>query len=84
MSYFDEHILVASSPDAQLLLNTRDKYFIWTACTKAKLPKCRNLAVKEFKKSFKNHFSPVLGIRYSAYDPELSVSGQQVALLGER
>ena len=84
MAYVDDHTVVASSPeDAQCMLNTLDNYLSWTACMKAKPPKCRSLSFRVFRNGMHHDYTPVSDTRYSAYDPKLSISGEIIPFLGD-
>ena len=83
LSFVDDHTIIAKSPeDAQHILNTLDSYLLWTACMRAKPPKCRSLFFKVFKKGADDRLTPASENRYSAFDPQLSVSGKSIPFLG--
>ena len=80
----DDHTVIAKSPeDAQHILNTLDSYLSWTICMRAKPPKCRSLSFKVFKKGADDRFTPASEARYSAFDPQLSVSGKSIPFFGD-
>ena len=77
LSYVDDHTVTAKSPeDAQHILSTLDSCLLWTACMRAKSPKCRSLSFKILKKGADDRFTPSSETRYSAFDLQLSVSGK--------
>ena len=81
-AYVDDHTTVTCNPrDAQKILNTLDEYFIWSACMKAKPNKCRAVAFKVFQNAYTEECSPFTPTAYSAYDPNLSISGEPVPFL---
>ena len=84
LSYVDDHTVIAKSPeDAQHILNTLDSYLSWTACMRAKPPKCRSLSFKVFKNGAEDRFTPASETRYLAFGPQLSVSGKSIPFLGD-
>ena len=84
LSYVDDHTVITSSPeDAQCILNTLDVYFSWTACVRAKPPKCRSLAFRVFRKGSNDNYKASSERRYSAYDPKLLISGKAIPFLGD-
>ena len=46
-------------------------------------PKCRSPSFKVFKKGADDRFTPASETRYSAFDPQLSVSGKSIPFLGD-
>ena len=75
----DDDTAIAKSPeDAPHILNTLDNYLSWTACMRAKPPKCKSLSFKVFKKGTDDRFTPASETGYSAFDPQLSVSGKSI------
>ena len=81
----DDHTVIAKSPEnVQHIPDTLDSYLSWTACMKAKPPKCRSLSFKVFKKGADDRFTPASETRYSAFDPpQLSVSRKSIPFLGD-
>ena len=54
----------------------------WTECIRAKPLKCRALVFKVFREGVQDNFTPVSDTKYSAFNPKLSISGQNIPFLG--
>ena len=81
LAYVDDHTTTTANPgEAQKILNTLDKYFVWSKCMKAKPNKCRAVGFKVFQKN--EEYTPVTSTTYSAYNPNLVISDQPVPFLG--
>ena len=78
-AYADDVELITQTPDQmQLLLDELQDQLDWSRCLKLKPIKCRSLAFRSFTKEhakFTPHFKH---LKYSAFDPQLVVSGKQI------
>ena len=69
---------------AQNVLDELDTWLAWTKSMKAKPPKCRTLAIKEFKSNEqKKLWKPFNDHRYSPFDPKLTIKGRPVQAIGD-
>jgi hypothetical protein len=70
--------------DNQQLLHTTDDFIEWTKCMAAKPPKCKSLAFCQFKPGSVHRYVPYEDKIYSAFDPELTISGQPLEFIADK
>ena len=80
----DLTLLLRNAQMAQNVLDKLDTWLAWTKSMKAKPPKCRTLAIKEFKSNEqKKPWKPFNDHRYSPFDPKLTIKGRPVQAIGD-
>ena len=84
-AYADDLTLLPKNVEkAQIILDELDRWLEWTKSMKAKPPKCRCLALKEFKSDEqKKLWKPFNDHRYSPFDPKLTIKGRPVQAIGD-
>ena len=79
-AYADDHTLVNRSiSGAQRSLDIISHWLEWTNCMKAKPGKCKSVGISRTNVWFRK---PTVGDKtYSAFDPELVISGSQISFI---
>jgi hypothetical protein len=85
LAYADDLSIVARSPqEAQTSLNLMDRFLSWTRTMAAKPRKCKSLAFKYWCDADERAGrTRLLKHRYTPYDPELTVAGQNIGFIAE-
>jgi len=79
----DDSNITARAAENQLHLDRGDEWLDWTRTMKAKPPKCRSLAFKQFLQGDKGRFTPYQPARWSAYNPLLKVGKADIPCMWE-